>query len=337
MNNEPIVHTALGSATAGIVSRLFTHPLDTAKARLQAPTVASVNSGSSAPKTYHGVVDVLTKTFRKEGIRGWYRGFGAVIVGGTPGTMLYLCSYEIAKERLSSTKKDFSGELMVHFSSGMLAEAIACIVYVPVDVIKERLQVQRSITLAEGSVAGSNHYNGGMDALKKILRTEGLSGIYKGYGATMASFGPFSAIYFSLYEQFKGTTRQYLRRNSTSRDTTDPIEMEEIPFPHLVACSATSGAIASWLTSPLDMAKLRLQIQRGNLASHGPNAPSNSATSYNGMIDCLRTVFRQGGIRGLWVGAGARVLHFAPATTITMVSYERCRDYFATTLSTKHG
>ena len=32
---------------------------------------------------------------------------------------------------------------------------------------------------------------------------EGLGGIYRGYMATLYSFGPFSALYFSFYEEFK--------------------------------------------------------------------------------------------------------------------------------------
>ena len=71
---------------------------------------------------------------------GWYRGFGAVILGGTPGTVLYLTSYEILKDSYDGNQHCHS--LGVHyFLAGMLAEAIACIIYVPVDVIKERLQV----------------------------------------------------------------------------------------------------------------------------------------------------------------------------------------------------
>jgi len=69
-------------------------------------------------------------------------------------------------------------------------------VYVPVDVIKERLQVQLSFVegkrLGAGGGGGLNAYKNGWDAVKKISRTEGLSGIYRGYGATLASFGPFS-------------------------------------------------------------------------------------------------------------------------------------------------
>ncbi|CAN0434764.1 unnamed protein product, partial [Scytosiphon promiscuus] len=100
----------------------------------------------------------------------------------------------------------------------------SCVVYVPVDVVKERLQVQRSPSrnsAATGSPSAPNRaagaasgvargvgegamlplYRGSADTLKTILRTEGLRGIYKGYLATVASFGPFSALYFMFYEQ----------------------------------------------------------------------------------------------------------------------------------------
>lgn len=40
-----------------------------------------------------------------------------------------------------------------------------------------------------------------MDALVSILKNEGLRGLYKGYYATVLSFGPFSALYFSFHEK----------------------------------------------------------------------------------------------------------------------------------------
>jgi hypothetical protein len=201
---HPLYSNALGSATAGIVSRIFTHPLDTAKARLQAPPTSTINP------PYNGVRDVLIRTYRSQGgISNWYRGFGAVVVGGTPGTMLYFCSYEWIKGKLSTASSARAGSPMpdfaIYFASGMLAEAIACIIYVPVDVIKERLQVQTTQTVADtitsnnkniqimrsatasstSTSTSSSGYNGSLDALKKILKTEGIRGIYKGYGATL--------------------------------------------------------------------------------------------------------------------------------------------------------
>ena len=77
-----ILYDVLGSATAGIISRIFTHPLDTAKARLQ----------GLPNKEFRGPIDTLVRTYKHEGLRALYGGFGAVIVGGTPGKYkLKLC------------------------------------------------------------------------------------------------------------------------------------------------------------------------------------------------------------------------------------------------------
>lgn len=85
----------------------------------------------------------------------------------------------------------------------------SCVVFVPVDVIKERLQVQVSASTSstgsklESCKAALPVYKGSLDALIQICRQEGLLGIYKGYGATLLSYGPFSALYFFLYEEVR--------------------------------------------------------------------------------------------------------------------------------------
>ena len=76
-----------------------------------------------------------------------------------------------------------------------MAEAVSCVLWVPIDVVKERLQVQRP--------GDSNSYKGSLHALRKIAAQEGLGSLYRGYGATLASFGPMSAINFAVYEQLK--------------------------------------------------------------------------------------------------------------------------------------
>lgn len=244
-------------------------------------------------------MDVLVKAFQQSGssgggIKSLYRGFGTVLIGGTPGTMIYLCSYEVIKERLGGDDGDSSSSFMVHFVGGMLAEAIACLIYVPVDVLKERLQVQ-------------NTYRNSWHGLTEIWKTEGVKGVYRGYGATMASFGPFSALYFVFYEKAKSWATA--------------VDDGTVSFTSTVACSCGAGAMASWLTSPLDMAKLRLQVQRAS----GDGGDNNNIS----MGRILSQTFRQEGVKGLFRGAGARVLHFAPATTITMTCFETLRLFFA--------
>jgi hypothetical protein len=202
-DSSMMIPNTLGSATAGIISRIITHPLDTAKSRLQAiyndaPSTTTNNNNNktgsvkassffraaTSSNPYRGPLDVLVQTFRTEGISGLYRGFGAVIVGGTPGTVLYLCSYEMAKDKLAEQWEsrtnlqldEGGGDFFVHFASGIIAETICCVVYVPVDVVKERMQVQRSTD----QTLGGRAYKNSWDALKHITKTEGMSGIYRG-------------------------------------------------------------------------------------------------------------------------------------------------------------
>lgn len=77
----------------------------------------------------------------------------------------------------------------------MLAETVACILFVPIDVIKERLQVQSSL--------GTYYYKNSIEAFQKIIANEGFFGIYRAYGATVMSFGPCSAINLMTYDLLK--------------------------------------------------------------------------------------------------------------------------------------
>ncbi|RYH29834.1 solute carrier family 25 protein [archaeon] len=70
----------------------------------------------------------------------------------------------------------------------------SCIFFIPVDVVKERLQVQSTCNTGY-------QYRGSLDAFATILRQEGFRGLYKGYWATLFSYGPFSSIYFWIFEE----------------------------------------------------------------------------------------------------------------------------------------
>ena len=304
--------TSLSSATSSIISRLVTHPLDTAKARLQVP-ISVKNCAFGSNMMYNGISDVIKKTYMGEGVKGLYRGFGVILVGGTPGTMIYLGCYEKFRDKIDFGRLEQN--FITHFASGILAETVACIIYVPVDVIKERLQVQ---SLSPKIHANEKRftYTGSFDAATKIMKYEGLRGLYKGYIPTLVSFGPYSALYFMFYEMAKDKVSQFNRSRSLPSD---------LLFWQIVCVSAGSGALASWLTSPLDLAKLRLQIQRSNY-----NKGSSTEVLYKGIADCLYQAYNlDGGLRGLFRGALARVIHFVPSITITMSCYETFRPAFS--------
>ena len=134
------------------------------------------------------------------------------------------------------------------------------VVFVPVDVVKERCQV--------------HSYTSSYDCFRTVLAKEGPRALYRGYAPTLWSFGAFSGLYWAFYEQ--------LRPSDTS-----------VSFADALPCALGAGAAASWLTAPLDLAKLRVQVHRG---ADGPSF-------LRALVDAFKA-----GPRGLFRGAGARVL-----------------------------
>ncbi len=287
---DEAMRNLIASAGAGLAGRICCHPIDTIKAQLQA--------GSG-----------LKFTSANFNMKALYRGLGVTLVGGVPATAVYLNTYDYAKNHMLK-QSSVSSQFAISMTAGMIAETLSCLIFVPVDVIKERMQVQ-------GLQAGRNgiYYRDTVDAIKQISKTEGfLRGFYKGYNATLLSFGPFSAIYFAFYEAFKPIAAQYFGKHNTKEHT-------ETFGSNLIA-SAVAGAGSSWLTNPLDLAKLRLQIARMSDVELSAEAAGLNMHSTRGM---LTYVFRREGFRGLYKGAMARMLFHAPHTAVTVVAFDELK------------
>ena len=303
----------LGSALSGLLARIPCHGLDTLKARVQA-------SGGG------GVASVLRDLLHREGWRGLYRGFGIAAVGGVPASCLYFTTYEVCKAQWAG-----QGGLLpppvAHLCAGLAAEAVSCTLYVPVDVVKERMQVQRPPAVGSSSSSSSSgvYYRSSRDALAQIaLGTEGLRGLYKGYWATLASYGPFSALYFATYEWLKEAAQQWSSsRGSSSGGTSGEGGQAAAPLPLWlqVAAAGGAGACASLLTNPLDLVKLRLQVQRA-----AGQQQLQQQQVYRGLLHGLQCVVREEGLRGLLRGAGVRVAFHSASTAVAMSMFEQCRE-----------
>ena len=113
-------------------------------------------------------------------------------------------------------------------------------------------------------------------------------------------------------------------------------------MPSVVACSAVAGSAAAWLSSPLDMIKLRIQVQRRAAAAAAAAQATAAAGAqaaaeeqgftfaYRGMMDGVGTVFREEGVAALWKGAGTRVAFMVPQSAISMVAFEWCKRHYTT-------
>ncbi len=140
----------------------------------------------------------------------------------------------------------------------MCSFQVACLIRVPVEVVKQRTQ-------ANGSTSLRN--------FQKTINSQGIGGLYRGYLTTVMREVPFSLIQFPLWEYLK---------LSVSRISGEPVK----PWQATV-CGAFSGGFSAFVTTPLDVAKTRVIL-----------AEKNSKMASGNVFYALRTIYHEKQLRG---------------------------------------
>ncbi|GAB9472074.1 hypothetical protein Gpo141_00009266 [Globisporangium polare] len=183
----------LGGATAGVVSVIFTYPLDFVRARL------TVQGGLSTTQ-YNGIVDALKGTYKTEGIVGMYRGVSPTIIGVAPYVGLNFMVFETLR---GSVPLDKNGNPNAWYILGCGAVAGACgqTAAYPMDLLRRRFQVS--------SMSGnSGAYRSTLGGLRLIVKQEGFRGLYKGLWPNFIKVVPSIAIMFTSNELLKRFVKQ---------------------------------------------------------------------------------------------------------------------------------
>lgn len=115
--------------------------------------------------------------------------------------------------------------------SSALGEASACLFRNPFELVKQNLQV--------------NNFNNLRDAVRNIYISKGFMGFFRGYTITLMRDIPFGLIQFPIYEAIK---RKMNKKSLTILDSS--------------FAGAIAGTIAAISTTPLDVIKTRIMIDR---------------------------------------------------------------------------
>jgi len=229
---------ALAGGLAGGMTNGILHPIDTAK------TLRQRN-----PQTYKSTWKAMVSTVKVCGPQGLYGGILPGVVGAIPSSALYFGTYEAVKRRLKRgvshleerfCKKQCETEHLwtmrlrpgIHMVAAASGNAASSLVFVPKEVVKQRLQAARAAGDTSATAAR---------VVMTSLQQDGLSGLYRGYCATLLRNIPSAVIRFVAYEELK--TR--LGATTTTVEGTWK----------LMYAGGCSGLLASTLTTPMDVLK----------------------------------------------------------------------------------
>jgi len=175
---------------AGAGSLCIVYPLDYARTRL----ASDVGKGN---KAFNGLSDCLVKTARgPSGIMGLYNGFGVSVAGIIPYRGVYFGMFDTLIGINPWKKEGGLVGLAAKFAIAQVTAITAGYASYPFDTIRRRLQMQSEKPKSEWLYANTS------DCLRKIIKEEGTSALFKGAGANaLRTVG--SALVLVLYGEIK--------------------------------------------------------------------------------------------------------------------------------------
>ncbi|GKZ00245.1 hypothetical protein MPSEU_000977400 [Mayamaea pseudoterrestris] len=204
-------HFVLACSAGGIMVAI-TNPIWLVKTRMQLQMKKTGELHNIKP--YNGMVDAIRRIVQEEGYLALYKGCGPAMLLTSHGGVQFVV-YEYLRKHFHYTRAqrgvDERASSVWHrlelslgyLLMGAAAKITASTVTYPLQVLKARMQ-QRSDALeltSDGNVrAVKRQYRGLTDSYRRIVKREGISGLFKGLVPNAIRVAPGAAITFVVYE-----------------------------------------------------------------------------------------------------------------------------------------
>jgi solute carrier family 25 S-adenosylmethionine transporter 26 len=230
---------------AGSFATALLFPVDTIKTQRQ----------SSNPKTALKGLSLL-RVLSTTSLGKLYSGLLPATAGSFLSSSIYFGSYETAKRVLFAGCAPLLSRPSIHMLAAASGNLASSILFVPKDVLKQRLQM-----------VGTSKISALPAVVRQVYRTQGLKGFYPSYRVTLLRNIPSAVLRFTVYEELRLLV---LRARFDPRITA---------VGYLVAGSMASS-LSSICTTPLDVVKTRLAT--GEIPAGTP------------ILQCLQAVAQRG-------------------------------------------
>ncbi|CAI9093763.1 OLC1v1029324C1 [Oldenlandia corymbosa var. corymbosa] len=263
---------------------------------------------------------------KNEGFRGFYRGFGTSLTGTIPARALYMGALEMTKSNVGSATvqlgmSEASASAVANAAAGLSAAMAAQLVWTPVDVVSQRLMVQGSCMNGHsGNAVTLKTYSGGIDAFRRILHSDGVRGLYRGFGISILTYAPSNAVWWASYSvahrTIWGCVGAYGCKKNEHGYRPDGAAVVAVQG----LSAAMASGVSALVTMPLDTIKTRMQVldEEGS----GRRPPT--------ILQTVRNLVKEGGFSACYRGLAPRWASMSMSATTMITTYE-----FLKRLSTK--
>ncbi|XP_055697789.1 solute carrier family 25 member 35-like [Phlebotomus papatasi] len=180
-------------ATGGLAGAVLSSPFFMIKTHLQSQAVKAIAVGHQHSHT--GMSHAFKEIYRAHGFSGLYRGVLATIPRAILGSGGQLATFGVTKDMIKR-HLEIQNPLFVSLLAGMLAGSVMAMTITPPDVIATRLFNQGVDEKGKGI-----YYRGVIDCCIKVVRAEGIYGLYKGFWATYLRIGPHATLVLMFFDQ----------------------------------------------------------------------------------------------------------------------------------------
>lgn len=279
-----LVDFLLGGVSAAI-AKTATAPIERVKLILQTQdsNPAIIKSGNR----YTGITNCFIRVCKEEGPITLWKGNAANVLRYFPTQALNFAFKERYKQLFKTKDKNapFWRVLVGNVMAGGCAGATSlCAVY-PLDFARTRLAADTS-----GEFKGLTH------CLTKIAKSDGIVGLYRGFGPSVIGIFFYRASYFGFF------------------DTAKPFIGDNIIIKFAVAQCVTS--ISGLVAYPIDTIRRRMMMQSGK---------TGKDVQYKGSIDCMVKVLKEEGPGGFFKGALSNIFRGIGASLV-LVLYDELQE-----------
>uniref|UniRef100_A0A914MRH4 Uncharacterized protein n=1 Tax=Meloidogyne incognita TaxID=6306 RepID=A0A914MRH4_MELIC len=189
---------------------------------------------------------------------------------------------------------------VLNFISGGVGGCCAVVVGHPFDTVKVRLQ-----TMPRPINGQKPLYTGAMDCARQTVTKEGFFALYKGMAAPLVGVSPLFAVFFGGTAVGKWLLQK------------DP--NQKLTFSQNFTAGAIAGIFTTSVMVPGERIKCILQVQHSG----------GAAQKYDGPVDVVKKLYKEGGIKSIYRGTGATLLRDIPASGAYISVYEFLKAKFS--------